>query len=153
MKCKYCLAGYTFHCIEGGRGFGATDLNQGSFATHSVWPDTRLVKLPDEIPSVEAGPFMCAGQTVFVPLFRNGVKPTDRVGIVGIGGLGHLAIQFAAAWGCEVVVFSSSDNKKQEALRFGATEFYATKNLKAADVPAKLDHLIVTTSMKPDWDL
>jgi D-arabinose 1-dehydrogenase-like Zn-dependent alcohol dehydrogenase len=133
--------------------FSVTDLDQGSFASHSVWPETRLVKIPDEISSADAGPFMCAGQTVFIPLLRNGISPTSRVGIVGIGGLGHLAIQFAAAWGCEVVVFSSSDNKKQEALDFGATEFYNTRNLRAADFPKKLDHLLVTTSVKPDWDL
>ena len=96
---------------------------------------------------------MCAGQTVFVPLFRNNLKPTDRVGVVGIGGLGHLAIQFAAAWGCEVVVFSGSDSKQQEALGFGAKEFYNTKKLTAASLPKKLDHLIVTTSAQPDWDL
>lgn len=130
-----------------------TDFDQGSFATHSVWPETRLAIIPDEITSDHAGPFMCAGQTVFIPFVRQGIKPSDCVGIVGIGGLGHLAIQFAAAWGCTVVVFSSSDNKKQEAIGFGATEFYNTTNLKAVDVLKKIDHLLVTTSAVPDWQL
>ncbi|KAK4066291.1 uncharacterized protein Triagg1_8123 [Trichoderma aggressivum f. europaeum] len=152
-KCQYCLEGYNWHCVEGIRGFGFSNFDQGSFATHSVWPETRLAIIPDEIPSVNAGPFMCAGQTVFVPFLRQGIKPSDCVGIVGIGGLGHLAIQFAAAWGCTVVVFSSSDNKKQEALDFGATEFYNTSGLKAADVPKKINHLLVTTSAVPDWKL
>lgn len=96
---------------------------------------------------------MCAGQTVFVPMMRYGMKSGDQAGIVGIGGLGHLAIQFAAALGCKVAVFSSSDSKKEEAFGFGGTEFYNTKSMKASDLPRKLDHLIVTTSVKPDWNL
>jgi D-arabinose 1-dehydrogenase-like Zn-dependent alcohol dehydrogenase len=95
---------------------------------------------------------MCAGQTVFVPLWRNKVKKGDRVGVIGIGGLGHLAIQFAAAWGCEVIVFSSSDSKKEEALGFGAKEFWNT-NTMTGDGVGKLNHLIVTTSRIPDWSM
>ncbi|PON23364.1 hypothetical protein TGAM01_v207891 [Trichoderma gamsii] len=151
-ECQYCLAGHTWHCVKGAHAFGISDFDQGSFATHSVWPETRLAILPDEILSAHAGPFMCAGQTVFIPFLRQGIKPSDCVGIVGIGGLGHLAIQFAAAWGCTVVGFSSSDNKKQEAMDFGATKFYNTTNLSAADVP-KINHLLVTTSATPDWKL
>ncbi|KAH8687254.1 chaperonin 10-like protein [Tricladium varicosporioides] len=151
-KCEYCLQGYQYHCTEGERGFGDKDLNQGSWASHSIWPATRLVKIPHNILSEHAGPFMCAGQTVFMPFYRNKIKPSSRVGIVGIGGLGHLAIQFSAAWGCETVVFSTSDNKRQEALGFGATEFYNTKTMKASEVK-KLDHLIVTSSIPPDWKL
>jgi D-arabinose 1-dehydrogenase-like Zn-dependent alcohol dehydrogenase len=150
-ECEHCIAGYTWHC-ENKRAYGVNDFDQGSFATHSVWPASRLIKLPDEIANEDAGPFMCAGQTVFVPLWRNKVKKGDRVGVIGIGGLGHLAIQFAAAWGCEVVVFSSSDNKKEEALAFGAKEFHNTKSLEGKDI-GKLNHLIVTTSMIPDWSL
>ena len=111
------------------------------------------MKIPLEIKSEDAAPFMCAGQTVFVPMLRNRIKPSDHVGIVGIGGLGHLAIQFAAAWDCRVSVFSSSDSKKKEALGFGATNFYVTKGLQATNLPEKLDHLIVTSSVKPEWDL
>ncbi|CAG8984171.1 hypothetical protein HYALB_00008173 [Hymenoscyphus albidus] len=150
--CKQCLKGYTFQCESSPRYFAGTDLDQGSFAEYSMWPSTRLVKLPNEIESADAGPFMCACQTVFVPMLRNGFKKDDRVGIIGIGGLGHLAIQFANAFGCEVVVFSSSDNKKEEAMRFGAKEFWNTKNLKAEDVK-KLHHLVATTSAQPNWEL
>lgn len=102
--------------------------------------------------SANAGPFMCAGQTVFIPMLRNGFKPGERVGVIGIGGLGHLAIQFAKAFGCEVVVFSSTDGKRKEAIRFGATEFWNTKKFKVGEVK-KLDHLIVTTSAQPNWEL
>ncbi|KAG9234567.1 chaperonin 10-like protein [Amylocarpus encephaloides] len=149
-ECQYCKLGYTWHCTNTAQIFGQTDLDQGSFATHSVWPSTRLVKIPEAIASADAGPFMCAGQTVFVPMLRNNFKAGERVGVIGIGGLGHLAIQFAAALGCEVVVLSSSSNKKQEAMDFGAKEFYNTNEMVAGDVK-KIDHLMVTSSALPDW--
>lgn len=151
--CQYCLEGYTWHCTNHPRVYSGSDFDQGSFATHSVWPNTRLVKIPDELASEHAGPFMCAGQTVFVPLLRHGIKSGDTVGVVGIGGLGHLAIQFAAAFGCKVIAFSNSDSKKQEAFDFGAAEFYTASKLSSVDNLDKLDHLVVTTSVQPDWDL
>jgi D-arabinose 1-dehydrogenase-like Zn-dependent alcohol dehydrogenase len=82
-----------------------------------------------------------------MPLLRY-VKPGERVGVVGIGGLGHLAIQFASKWGCEVVAFSGSEKKKEEAFRLGATEFVFGNDLK---LEKKLDHLFVTTSKHPKW--
>jgi D-arabinose 1-dehydrogenase-like Zn-dependent alcohol dehydrogenase len=95
---------------------------------------------------------MCGGATVFNVLQLYGVRSTDRVGIVGVGGLGHLAIQFAAAMGCEVVVFSGTDSKKEESIKLGAKEFYATKGLKELKVQP-LDHLLVCTSAQPDWSM
>ena len=62
----------------------------------------------------------CGGVTVFNPLIQLDVRPTDRVGVIGIGGLGHMALQFLRAWGCEVVAFTSSDSKREEALKLGA---------------------------------
>ena len=75
------------------------------------------------------------------------------MGVVGIGGLGHLAIQFASKMGCNVVVFSSTEDKREEALKLGANEFYATKNVDKLEVAHKLDFLLVTTSFLPDWNL
>lgn len=96
---------------------------------------------------------MCAGQTVWSPLVRYGLKPTDRVGVVGIGGLGHLAIQFANKMGNEVIVLSGSEGKREEAMKLGAREFYATKGKDTLDIGERLNHLVVTTSQLPDWDL
>jgi len=84
---------------------------------------------------------------------RDTVKPTDVVGIVGIGGLGHLAIQFAAKMGCEVVCLSSTDAKKEEALGLGAHYFLATKGATSLSVEHKINRLLVTTSQQIDWDL
>jgi D-arabinose 1-dehydrogenase-like Zn-dependent alcohol dehydrogenase len=96
---------------------------------------------------------MCGGATVFNALASFRAKPTDRIGVIGIGGLGHLAIQFAAKMGCEVVVFSSTEGKREEAMRLGASEFFATKGVKELKIGAGIDHLLVTTSQQPDWKL
>jgi D-arabinose 1-dehydrogenase-like Zn-dependent alcohol dehydrogenase len=94
---------------------------------------------------------MCAGQTVFTPLIRHGVKAGHRVGVIGIGGLGHLAIGFASKLGAEVVVFSSTENKRKEALELGASEFWVTKDLTTKRPEKNLDYLIITATGHPDW--
>jgi alcohol/geraniol dehydrogenase (NADP+) len=109
---------------------------RGGFAdkirSHWVW----AIPLPDTLDISSAGPLLCGGATVFSPLVTFGVKPTDRVGIVGIGGLGHMALQFAKAWGCEVTAFTSSESKTEEAKGFGAHHVVSSRDsdgiLKAA---------------------
>ena len=150
--CEYCVKGSHMHCSKGSRFFSGSDFDQGSFATHSIWPETLLHRIPEQLSDVDAAPLMCAGQTVFVPLLKY-VKPGERLGIVGIGGLGHLAIQFASKWGCEVVAFSGTNSKRAEALKLGASEFVATKGVDTLKLEKKLDHLFVTTSEHPNWVL
>lgn len=102
---------------------------------------------------------MCAGATVFAVLDGDfGIRASHTVGVVGIGGLGHMAIQFASKMGCRVVAFSGTEAKRSEALGFGAHEFYATGSLASslADNVAptpQIDHLLVTTSAQIDWAL
>lgn len=154
-SCGYCAAcqeGYAFQCENNGRAFGKTDFNQGSMASHSVWPESRLVQIPASISSAVAAPLMCAGQTVFVPFHRDNILPTETVGIMGIGGLGHLAIMIAAKWGCRVIVLSGTEQKRQEALALGAHEFINTKEIGEIKLAKKINRLFVTTSAKPDWD-
>jgi D-arabinose 1-dehydrogenase-like Zn-dependent alcohol dehydrogenase len=86
-------------------------------------------------------------------MIRHGIKPGHRVGILGIGGLGHLAIQFAAKLGAQVVVFSGNESKKQEALKLGASEFWLSKDLKTKKPDLKLDYLITTATTLPDWEV
>lgn len=131
--------------------YGSSDLDQGSFATHAVWKANYVFKIPDSIPREFAAPLQCGGATVFNVLNSFAVKPTHRIGVIGIGGLGHLAIQFAAKMGCSVTVFSSTDSKREEAMRLGATEFVATKGVKELKVSGLIDHLMVCTSFQPDW--
>ncbi|KAL9617737.1 MAG: hypothetical protein Q9160_007511 [Pyrenula sp. 1 TL-2023] len=150
--CAPCQEGYTFQCENDSRAFGMADFDQGSMASHSVWPESRLVQIPASIPSEVAAPLMCAGQTVFVPFHRDNILPTETVGIMGIGGLGHLAIMIAAKWGCHVTVLSGTEQKKQEALSLGAHEFINTKEIGRIKPATKINRLFVTTSAKPDWN-
>jgi D-arabinose 1-dehydrogenase-like Zn-dependent alcohol dehydrogenase len=131
--------------------YGSADLDQGSFSHYAIWKADYVFAIPDGMAREHAAPLMCGGATVFNALKSYGTKPTDRVGVIGIGGLGHLAIQFAAKMGCEVVVFSSTDSKKEEAMRLGATEFIATKGVTELQVSRPIDQLLVTTSVQPDW--
>ena len=112
-----------------------------------------LTKIPDAISSEQAGPLMCGGVTVWGPLVHEGLVAGDRIGVVGIGGLGHLAIQFASKLGYEVVVFSSTESKKEEAFKFGATEFHTTAGVTKFEGIKPVDHLLITTSMVPDFAL
>jgi D-arabinose 1-dehydrogenase-like Zn-dependent alcohol dehydrogenase len=130
--------------------FGSSDLDQGSFASHGTWNENYVFKIPDSISREDAAPLMCAGATVFSALRASGTEPTDRIGIIGVGGLGHLAIQFAPKMGFEVAVFSSPDNKKVEAMMLGATEFIATRTMKDLNI-RPINRLLVTASSQPDW--
>ncbi|KAJ5734989.1 uncharacterized protein N7483_000114 [Penicillium malachiteum] len=150
--CRPCLTGWETLCRKR-KLYGEADFDQGSFATHAVWREGFLFKIPDAIKSEDAAPLMCGGSTVFNALHVAQVRPYARVGIVGIGGLGHLAIQFASKMGCQVVVFSGTDSKKTEAFELGATEFHATKGLKELELEKPIDNLIVTTSRQPDWQM
>ena len=152
MRCQYCEHGEEQYCPDR-KTYGISYLNQGSYSTGAVWPEDFLFKIPDSMPSEEAAPLMCAGATVFAPFLRGHVSPTDRVGILDVGGLGHLAIQFAAKIGCEVVVLSRSSKKEEEARTLGATEFHVFS--KGGGPPKTLenliDHLLVTSAKQPDW--
>ncbi|KAL8832882.1 MAG: hypothetical protein Q9170_004702 [Blastenia crenularia] len=150
--CSQCLSGLEIFCPS--RGFyGFTSLDIGSMASHIPFSESFTYKLDPAISNEAGSAFMCGGATVFNVLDMFNVKPTDRVGIVGIGGLGHLAIQFAAKWGCQVIVFSSTEEKREQAMAYGASEFYATKGVEKFEGVAPIDHLMVTTSQQIDWEL
>ncbi|OJJ35393.1 hypothetical protein ASPWEDRAFT_172204 [Aspergillus wentii DTO 134E9] len=147
QTCKYCHSGDDLYCTHR-RIYGESNTHQGSFASGGLWNEDFLYKIPDDISNAEAAPLMCAGSAVFSPLRKFNISPTDRVGVLGVGGLGHLAIQFAAKMGCEVVVLSSSQSKKEEALAFGASEFYTLDS----STIQPLDHLLVTSASQPNWN-
>jgi len=148
-ECDQCLLGQDQYCSNSEQ-YGTHNFHQGSFGSHAIWDASFLFKVPDGLAPEHAAPLMCGGATVFEVIESYNIRPTQRVGVVGVGGLGHLAIQFLAKMGASVVVFSSTDSKREEAVRLGATEFYATKGVESFDM-AKLDHLVVTTSFLPDW--
>jgi uncharacterized zinc-type alcohol dehydrogenase-like protein len=126
--------------------------HRGGFASHIRAHWAWAVPLPARLNLADAGPLLCGGVTVFEPLARF-AKPTDRVGIIGIGGLGHMAVKFAAAYGCEVTAFTSSESKFAEAKGFGAQHVVSSKNSAAIKkLDSSFDLLISTVNVKLDWD-
>lgn len=110
------------------------------------------IKLPANLQQAAAGPLFCGGITVFNPIVQFGVKPTDRVGVVGIGGLGHLALRFLNKWGCEVTAFTSSEAKRAEAHALGAHRVVTSTDRAALKALAgSLDFIIVTVNVALDW--
>ena len=96
---------------------------------------------------------MGAGATVFSALYNFDVRPTDKIAIVGLGGVGHLAVQFACAWGCEVTVLSTSGAKRDDAFNLGASKFTVTKGEWTETMKGTIDVLLMVASIKPDkWD-
>ena len=148
--CIECLQGTETFCPDRAM-YGVSNLDQGSFATHAIWRESFLYPIPKGLSDIDAAPLQCGGATTFNAL--QGIQPSDTVGVMGVGGLGHLAIQFAAKMGCHVVVLSGSERKKAEALQLGAHEFIATKDAKKLEVSSPINRLLVTAAVPPDWEL
>ena len=149
--CDACLDGYDVHCPES-RMYGVADLDIGGFGDRAVLNSKFVHVIPDEIPLKYAAPLQCAGSTVYSAMENANVKAGQRIGLIGLGGLGHLAVQFLNKAGCDAVVFSATDSKKQQATELGAKEFVATNNNPKLEGVEPIDHLLVTTSAQPDWD-
>lgn len=149
MHCPECITGNNNLCAEA---LPTIVGHQGGFAdrirAHWIW----AIPLPDALDMSSAGPLLCGGITVFSPLVTFGVKPTDRVGIVGIGGLGHMGLKFAHAWGCEVTAFTSHESKTEEAKSFGAHHVVSSRDSGAIHkIVNSLDMLMVTVNTPLDW--
>ena len=148
------------HCEWCGRGLEALCAQERATIVHhhGGWAEAVRVDgkfalpMPDAIESGVAGPLMCAGSTVFTPMARFGVKPTMRTAVVGIGGLGHLAVQFLAAFGCEVTAISGGHSKDDEARQMGATRFLATRGTdELAKAAGSFDFIISTVGADMPW--
>ena len=127
--------------------------HHGGFADRVKADAGAVVVIPEGLNLATAGPLMCAGITIFNPMIQFGVSSTDRVAVIGIGGLGHLAVKFLSAWGCEVTAFTSSEEKKIEALSFGAHHTLDSRDSEAIEQSANsFDYLISTVNVKLDWN-
>lgn len=150
LHCQHCLGGEQNLCRKSqptiiGRHGGFAD----RVRAHWSWN----IPLPDALDASAAGPLMCGGGTAFLPFVIHGIKPTDKVGVVGIGGLGHLAVKFARAWGCEVTAFTSTPSKREEALALGAHHTISSVDVKELKtIAGTLDFLLVTVGASLEWD-
>jgi len=127
-KCTNCQNGVENHCINGNIGtyngkYPDGERSQGGYASAKRFDSHFAFKIPENISSAEAAPLLCAGATTYSPLKRYAAGPGKKVGVVGIGGLGHLAVQFAAKMGAEVVAISQSAAKQEMAKQMGATDY------------------------------
>ncbi|MBX3639107.1 MAG: NAD(P)-dependent alcohol dehydrogenase [Nitrosomonas sp.] len=149
MHCHECIGGNHNLCLTAQPTIVG---HRGGFAervrAHWVW----TIPLPDGLDIASAGPLLCGGVTVFSPLLTFNLKPTHHIGIVGIGGLGHMGLKFARAWGCEVTAFTSNASKADEARNFGAHHVVSSRDQSALrKMVNSLDMLIVTVNLPMDW--
>ncbi|MBL6010241.1 MULTISPECIES: NAD(P)-dependent alcohol dehydrogenase [Bacillus] len=157
-ECEYCLSGEEQFCTKGVvQTYNSLDYDgnptYGGYSQKIVVTDRFVVRIPDSLEMDVASPLLCAGITTYSPLKHWNVGPGKKVAIVGVGGLGHLAIQFAHALGAEVTVLSRSMNKKEEALELGADHYYATSNQATfIELAGRFDVILNTVSANLDVD-
>jgi uncharacterized zinc-type alcohol dehydrogenase-like protein len=148
-ECEWCMKGMENLCPAQ----EATCVHRNGGYAERVRANARFViPIPEALKSEHAAPLLCGGITVYSPLRSHGVNPSSRVGIVGIGGLGHLAIQFARVFGANVTAFSSSAGKEEEVRALGAHHFVNTRESKAMkEVAGTQDFLLTTINADQDW--
>lgn len=148
--CGECLSGNQNLCLTAE---GTILGRHGAFATRVRAHWTWVSPLPQALDAATAGPLLCGGITVFNPMTQFGVRPTDRVAVIGIGGLGHLALKFLRAWGCDVTAFTSSDSKREEALQLGAHQTLNSRNPdELAKAAGRFDFILNTANADLDWN-
>jgi uncharacterized zinc-type alcohol dehydrogenase-like protein len=148
--CEWCSRGMENLCAAA----EATCVHRHGGYAEAVRVNARFaIPIPDALSSEGAAPLLCGGITVYNPLRSHGVNPSSRVGIVGIGGLGHIALQFARVFGAEVTAFSTSAAKEEEARALGAHGFVNTRESKAMrEVAGKFDFILTTINADQDWN-
>jgi uncharacterized zinc-type alcohol dehydrogenase-like protein len=150
MTCSTCMEGDHNLCAAAA---GTIVGRHGGFADKVRASAASVVALPQGVDAQTAGPLFCGGITVFNPLIQFNVKPTNKVGVIGIGGLGHMALQFLNAWGCDVTAFTSSGAKKKEALTMGAHQTIDSRDPDAIEAAAgTFDLILSTVNVKLDWN-
>ncbi|CAH0180203.1 NADP-dependent alcohol dehydrogenase C 1 [Arthrobacter sp. Bi83] len=156
MECANCLKGEEQYCLAGMTGtYGAVDrdgtITQGGYSTHVVVAEDFVVTIPEGIELDVAAPLLCAGITTYSPLRHWGAGPGKKVAIVGLGGLGHMAVKLAHAMGADVTVLSQSLKKQEDGLRLGADAYFATSDPGTFErLAGTFDLIINTVSAKID---
>ena len=157
-ECANCRNGDEQYCLKGMVGtYGAIDrdgtITQGGYSTHVVVDEDFVLSVPEGIDLAAAAPLLCAGITTYSPLRHWGAGPGKKVAIVGLGGLGHMAVKIAHAMGAEVTVLSQSLKKQEDGLRLGADHYYATSDPDTFEqLAGRFDLIINTVSARIDID-
>jgi uncharacterized zinc-type alcohol dehydrogenase-like protein len=166
-QCPSCQAGEEQYCDLGMSGtynsferdpqtrrFDKSRPTYGGYSTRITVDADYLLRIPGSIPLDRAAPLLCAGITTYSPLKHFGVKPGDRVAVVGLGGLGHMGVKLAAAMGAHVTVLSTSESKRADALALGAQDFAATRDGDVFKTMAnRFDFILDTVSAEHDYNL
>lgn len=157
-ECANCRKGEEQYCLQGSTmTYGSVGedgrLTHGGYSTRIVVTEDFVVTIPEGIELDAAAPLLCAGITTYSPLHRWGAGPGKKVAVVGLGGLGHMAVKIAHAMGAEVSVLSQSLKKQDDGLRFGADHYYATSDPDTfAALAGSFDLIVNTVSAKIDLD-
>jgi alcohol dehydrogenase (NADP+) len=157
-ECANCRNGDEQYCLDGMVAtYAGTDRDgsttQGGYSTHVVVDADYVLSVPDGIDAAAAAPLLCAGITTYSPLRRWGAGPGTTVAVVGLGGLGHMAVKLAAAMGAEVTVLSQSLKKQEDGLRLGATRYHATSDPDTfSQLAGRFDLIVNTVSAPIDVD-
>jgi uncharacterized zinc-type alcohol dehydrogenase-like protein len=150
LTCRQCMSGDHNLCAGNE---GTIVGRHGGFADTVRCQAEWAIPLPQGVDAAKAGPLFCGGITVFNPIVQFGVRSTDRVGVIGIGGLGHLALQFLAKWGCEVTAFTSTDAKADEAREMGAHHVVNSRDAAQLEaVAGSFDLILSTVNVDLDWN-
>jgi uncharacterized zinc-type alcohol dehydrogenase-like protein len=155
-ECDNCRKGEEQYCLKGNVGtYGAVDrdgtITQGGYSTHVVVTEDFVVTIPEGIELDVAAPLLCAGITTYSPLRHWGAGPGKKVAVVGLGGLGHMAVKLAHAMGAEVTVLSQSLKKQEDGLKLGADHYFATSDENTfAELAGTFDLIINTVSASID---
>ncbi|MEO1857317.1 MAG: NAD(P)-dependent alcohol dehydrogenase [Rubritalea sp.] len=148
--CHHCESGDNNFCSEA----VSTIEHRGGFADKVRAAANSVVAIPEGFDLSKAGPLFCGGITVFNPLVQFDIKPTSKVAVIGIGGLGSMAVQFLRAWGCEVTAFTSSEAKRTEAIDLGAHHTLNSRDPDdIASAAEQFDLIISTVNVRLDWNL
>ena len=159
-ECEQCRAGHEQFCTT--KPYTIWTYNSigrdgqptaGGYSQAITVEQDYVIRIPDEIPFEKAAPLLCAGITLYSPLKRWGAGPGKKVAIIGMGGLGHVGVQIAAKMGAEVVVISQTMGKKDDGLRFGASDYYATSEPeRLRELRGSLDLMVSTVAAVADLD-
>lgn len=158
-ECSECREGYEQFCVRPVFTYNSLEkddktLAQGGYSERIVVDEDFVLRLPAGLPLDAAAPLLCAGITTYSPLKHWKAGPGKKIGVIGLGGLGHMAVKIAKAMGADVSVMSRSRNKEKDAKRLGAHHYYATQEADVFKGLAKsFDLLICTVSVDLDWNL